>query len=358
MRCLTHALDSEADIFVQKKRLKGARAREAAEYTAMDVDSSEAENSSMPEGRIVEVVLPRLNATIKKKYVTSVESSEEDDATAPPSSDAPSGAESSEGEGAARPRKGTAQAAINIDSDSDSDMASRKKLVGKGKVSKGPLKIKAAKRKAIDSDYEESDAETELDEEDGNVDEDENIVSGGSESEGQKKPAKKSTKSARPAKRAKTNKAGDASKSKKAAKPKKEAKPQKLREATDPWKLKSTARKDWKQMHSPPLEMFHFARVVIDEYTYLDGKILSMVQKLTAARRWVLSGTPPVHDFGSLKTISAFLDLHLGVDDDGEGQSALIKKRKREQTGSFLQTALPPCILTILARHGEVSFFP
>ena len=86
-------------------------------------------------------------------------------------------------------------------------------------------------------------------------------------------------------------------------------------------------------MHAPPLEMFHFTRLVIDEYTYLDGKILSLVQKLTATRRWVLSGTPPIHDFAALKTISAFLDIHLGVDDDGEGQSAQVKKRKREQTG-------------------------
>ena len=51
-------------------------------------------------------------------------------------------------------------------------------------------------------------------------------------------------------------------------------------------------------------------------------------------RRWVLSGTPPIHDFASLKTIAAFLDIHLGVDDDGEGQSEQIKKRRREQTGA------------------------
>ncbi|KAH9930325.1 uncharacterized protein B0H18DRAFT_1093698 [Fomitopsis serialis] len=111
------------------------------------------------------------------------------------------------------------------------------------------------------------------------------------------------------------------------------AKKQKRREDTDPWKLKSPAvRRDWTQMKAPPLEMFHFARKVVDEYTYLDGKIHSMVTNLTAERHWVLSGTPPIHDFGALKTISAFLNLHLGVDDDGEGQSLQVKKRKREQT--------------------------
>lgn len=113
----------------------------------------------------------------------------------------------------------------------------------------------------------------------------------------------------------------------------------KQRVDTDPWKLASSkVLRDWTQMHAPPLEMFHFARVVVDEYTYLDGKVHALVNNLTAARHWVLSGTPPVHDFGALKTISAFLDVHLGIDDDGEGQSAEIKKRKKERTGKHTTT--------------------
>lgn len=111
--------------------------------------------------------------------------------------------------------------------------------------------------------------------------------------------------------------------------------PKKRQRVTDPWKLASKpVQKDWTQMHAPPLEMFHFARKVVDEYTYLDGKVHALVTRLTAQRHWVLSGTPPIHDFGALKTISAFLNIHLGVDDDGEGQSADVKKRRREQTGS------------------------
>lgn len=102
---------------------------------------------------------------------------------------------------------------------------------------------------------------------------------------------------------------------------------------TDPWKLESKAvRKDWTQMQAPPFELFHFARKVVDEYTYLDGKVHSLVTSLTAERHWVLSGTPPIHDFAALKTIAAFLNIHLGVDDDGEGQSVEVKKRRREQT--------------------------
>lgn len=103
---------------------------------------------------------------------------------------------------------------------------------------------------------------------------------------------------------------------------------------SDPWKLESKpVQKDWTQMKAPPLEMFHFSRKVVDEYTYLDGKIHSLVTRIAAERHWVLSGTPPIHDFGALKTIATFLNLHLGIDDDAEGQSAEVKKRRREQTG-------------------------
>ena len=120
-------------------------------------------------------------------------------------------------------------------------------------------------------------------------------------------------------------------------KAKKEPKPKVNRADADPWKLKSSAvKKNWKEMHAPPLEVFHFHRLVIDEYTYLDGKTHSLITSLQATCRWVLSGTPPVHDFPSLKTIAVFLDIHLGIDDDGEGQSAQVKRRRREQTGESL----------------------
>ena len=114
-----------------------------------------------------------------------------------------------------------------------------------------------------------------------------------------------------------------------------EEKPKKKRrEDFDPWKLKtSVVRKDWEQLRAPPLEVFHWARKVIDEYTYLeDAPQLPLIARLTADRHWVLSGTPPIHDFSALKTIAAFMNVHLGVDDDGEGKSDRVKKRLREQT--------------------------
>lgn len=196
--------------------------------------------------------------------------------------------------------------ASNISDDEDMDTPKKKKSSGKAKaVPKPKPKPKAkgaANGKASDSKSEESDA-TGADDMDMDLD----------------GPATKITK------KTTKRKAGNDSE-----RPAKKAK----RADTDPWKLSTRpVQREWTEMQAPPFEIFHFSRKVVDEYTYLDGKIHSLVTSLTAERQWVLSGTPPIHDFGALKTIAAFLDAHLGVDDDGEGQSAEVKKRRREQTG-------------------------
>lgn len=102
----------------------------------------------------------------------------------------------------------------------------------------------------------------------------------------------------------------------------------------DPWKLKSgPVRKDWKKMQAPPLEMFHFDRLVVDEYTYLKGQIHAGITNLKSKFRWVLSGTPPLDDFADVKTISVFLGIHLGIDDDMVGKADNRKKIKKDRTG-------------------------
>lgn len=114
-----------------------------------------------------------------------------------------------------------------------------------------------------------------------------------------------------------------------------ETKPKK-RTWKDSWKLKTPAvRNNWRRMHAPPIEMFHFNRLVVDEYTYLEGKIHAAITSINADHRWVLSGTPPIHDFAAVKTIAVFLGIHLGVDDDAEGVTEFVKKRKREQTSEL-----------------------
>ena len=41
----------------------------------------------------------------------------------------------------------------------------------------------------------------------------------------------------------------------------------------DPWGLKgATMKSDWRNMRCPPLEIFHFQRLIVDEYTYLGAE--------------------------------------------------------------------------------------
>ncbi|KAK4703476.1 hypothetical protein P7C70_g2742, partial [Phenoliferia sp. Uapishka_3] len=98
---------------------------------------------------------------------------------------------------------------------------------------------------------------------------------------------------------------------------------------TDPWNLAKT--KDWTDMKAPPLAMFAFARLVIDEFTYLEDVQLTAVRTFRAAIRWILSGTPPLKDFGELKTIAALLHVHLGIDDENETISKQVKTRRAKE---------------------------
>ncbi|KAI9034633.1 hypothetical protein DFJ74DRAFT_25365 [Hyaloraphidium curvatum] len=78
-------------------------------------------------------------------------------------------------------------------------------------------------------------------------------------------------------------------------------------------------KESFRNIKGAPLQMFSFKRLIIDEYTYLEGLPLAAMTGIKASSRWILSGTPPVEDFGSIKGIAAFLGIHLGVDDDKQG---------------------------------------
>jgi len=259
-------------------------------------------------------------------------------------------------------RAATKKVVISDDSDSD-EPAPPKRSVAKKSV-KRPLK--RSRGSDMDDFIVESDADEDsdvhmsdaADSEDGAVagDSEEDLPPKKSKAKGKApaakfKPPKKSASkaSSKPSSSAATS--GDDAMSvddgPPAKKPRKrktdndEEKPKKKRrEDFDPWKLKTpVVRKDWKQLRAPPLEVFHWARKVIDEYTYLEETPqLPLIARLTADRHWVLSGTPPIHDFSALKTIAAFMNVHLGVDDDGEGKSDRVKKRIREQTSTLLRS--------------------
>ncbi|KAI9846132.1 MAG: hypothetical protein M1838_001391 [Thelocarpon superellum] len=88
----------------------------------------------------------------------------------------------------------------------------------------------------------------------------------------------------------------------------------------DPFKLQTPAAKqNWVEMKCPLFQMFHFNRVVVDEYTYVAGKDHTCLVNLAATCRWVLSGTPPLEEFADIKSISVFLGIHLGIQDDSAG---------------------------------------
>ena len=64
------------------------------------------------------------------------------------------------------------------------------------------------------------------------------------------------------------------------------------------------------------LNVFCWARTVTDEYPNANPKAASIIAKLQAQSRWVLSATPDLGYFGDVKIIARFLGVNLGIDDD------------------------------------------
>ncbi|KAK7025211.1 helicase C-terminal domain-containing protein [Favolaschia claudopus] len=351
------AEDEAAAARVLAKRLKGKAYREAAEKKAAEKtaekkatasDSPEVKSPRSPSGLQVEVVIPlppgrKAGKDMPLSDASSSASEKPDDDS---DSDVPQ----------KRVRRAASKKVIIVsDDESEEDVKPKKK-----KKASAKKRVRAKKSDSDDEDYSAKDSASESEEEDtpldtsvaGSDDEDD-VPKAGTK---RKAPAEKATsvksrkasaKSTPSRASRETSEASDTEEDKPAPKGKKRsakkpagtdddeppAKKQKKRVDNDPWKLETPAvKRDWTQMKAPPLEMFHYSRKVVDEYTYLDGKVHSLVTNLTAERHWVLSGTPPVHDFAALKTISAFLGIHLGIDDDGEGQSVEVKKRRRELT--------------------------
>lgn len=362
-------VDRDASIYVPVKRLKGKSYRDAQEAAKKKQPVMEEETTSSTtgpskakpmNGKVMEVLVP---AVPKRTSSPSTR------ASSPPSSIV----EDEESDAPRPKRNGAARKVIEISDDED-EVSPPPKKNGKAKA-----KPKKRASKSDASDYEQSGSE-QSEEDASEVVSDEEDIPKPKKTKAKAKPKavkKKSGSSdaapssddamdvddAPSSSKAKGKGKAASSKKRKSMEPssdeeevKRPAK--KRRHDTDPWKLKSAAvRRDWTQMCSPPLEMFHFARKVIDEYTYLEGKVHSMVTKLSADRQWVLSGTPPIHNFSELKTIATFIGVHLGVYDDGEGSAQSQKKAKKEQTGKppprYVSTSLIGC-----HSRGEVPLLP
>jgi hypothetical protein len=97
----------------------------------------------------------------------------------------------------------------------------------------------------------------------------------------------------------------------KSAKPAKEAK-----SVGDPRGLNGL--RDVRKIKCPPFELFHFERVVVDEFTYLphaSRERVVVTKGLSCGARWCLSGTPPVGSFDDVRGIADFVGVYLGAPD-------------------------------------------
>lgn len=124
------------------------------------------------------------------------------------------------------------------------------------------------------------------------------------------------------------------------------------KEATlgDRWNLKSSlVGKEWTRMKSPPLQMFHFNRVITDEFSYIAGQVHTAILLLQARSRWILSGTPPLDDFADVKKIARFLNIHLGIDDETEATAENKKSIMTSRTGKIYFAEIMRKLLTFFS---------
>ncbi|KAK5052544.1 hypothetical protein LTR84_002409 [Exophiala bonariae] len=70
---------------------------------------------------------------------------------------------------------------------------------------------------------------------------------------------------------------------------------------------------------APVLHMFNFRRLVVDEFTYAKPLTLSTLLRIKSSSRWMLSGTPPIHDYDSVNTIAKLLGTKISTFDEHKG---------------------------------------
>ena len=99
---------------------------------------------------------------------------------------------------------------------------------------------------------------------------------------------------------------------------------------TDPFKLDKAQGLD--QLMGPVLQMFHWDRVVIDEYASEKEQTFAVAMKsLESTKRWILSGTPALGDVADIKFMASFFDVNLGEIDDAAGA---LKGRNARMVGA------------------------
>ncbi|OQU97743.1 hypothetical protein CLAIMM_03630 [Cladophialophora immunda] len=77
------------------------------------------------------------------------------------------------------------------------------------------------------------------------------------------------------------------------------------------------------------LHMFAFRRLIVDEFTYIHGETLLSLLQLDASARWLLSGTPPIHDYDNVNTMAKLLGTRIAAYDEKEGKFEFGRDRSR-----------------------------
>ncbi|MCJ1285663.1 hypothetical protein MMC26_005004 [Xylographa opegraphella] len=81
----------------------------------------------------------------------------------------------------------------------------------------------------------------------------------------------------------------------------------------DPFNLENA--KNLSGLKGPLFQMFHYRRIVVDEYTYASPKECDFLRSLCASSRWILSGTPAIDSFADVKALATLIGVILGADD-------------------------------------------
>lgn len=109
-----------------------------------------------------------------------------------------------------------------------------------------------------------------------------------------------------------------------------------LEQRTDIFDLEKVAESgQYLDTKCPLFEIFSFARVVHDEYTYLrDGlkQVATVLESIAACHKWILSGTPAMSGFGDIKSMAKFIGVNLGVNDYTLMKSDVLGRELREMT--------------------------
>ncbi|KIY00397.1 uncharacterized protein Z520_04082 [Fonsecaea multimorphosa CBS 102226] len=81
------------------------------------------------------------------------------------------------------------------------------------------------------------------------------------------------------------------------------------------------------------LHMFAFRRLIVDEFTYIQGETSMALLQLGASARWLLSGTPPIYDYDNLNTMAKLLGTRIATYDEKEGSLGFGKDGSRMTKG-------------------------